>query len=407
MQYLDALEGLRSQGYPNEEITVRRYEIMQRFIEGVRNFELKRNLALMYAPGQYVETPPTVEALRFTVQQYLRMRGSTRSDNYPMIPPPQQQANIPQPNQSPVAPTPAQKMQQQQPPQPAAYQQQPMPPAAYRQQPQRACFNCGDPSHFVVDCPLKDRARKPVQQQVNSCHTNPTGSWVCASQPHGLNYDVFPASLPTQGTVAFCINCGRTEHSASECMASEQMSHEEQIRAAWYAPSPSQFDGLSQDDQVRVISIAEDGGPSRPVVVTCGEKQVLTTLEAPAPDCTETLISIHLLLSAEQKSRPTLTLSQLKEELCRNVKYTIAARPLPHFAREDETKLAPIQKVKTVSPVPVAINVDGVDMKFDAIVVLEGHFPQGLYLGRQELRCYNIGVQDAQGRLALMNGHPW
>ena len=116
MQYLDALEGLRSQGYPNEEVTVRRYEIMQRFIEGVRNFELKRNLALMYAPEQYVEAPPTMEALRFTVQQYLRMRGSARSDNYPMIPPPQQQANLPQPNQSPAAPLPAQKMQQQQPP---------------------------------------------------------------------------------------------------------------------------------------------------------------------------------------------------------------------------------------------------------------------------------------------------
>ena len=38
MQYLDALEGLRSQSYLNEEVTVRRYEIMQRFIEGVRNF---------------------------------------------------------------------------------------------------------------------------------------------------------------------------------------------------------------------------------------------------------------------------------------------------------------------------------------------------------------------------------
>ena len=50
MQYLDALEGLRSQGYPNEEVTVRRYEIMQRFIEGVRNFELKRNLALIGSP---------------------------------------------------------------------------------------------------------------------------------------------------------------------------------------------------------------------------------------------------------------------------------------------------------------------------------------------------------------------
>ena len=83
MQYLDALEGLRSQGFPNEEVAVGRYEIMQKFIEGVRSYELKRNLALMYAQEQYVDTPPTVEALRFTVQQYLRMRGSTLSENYP------------------------------------------------------------------------------------------------------------------------------------------------------------------------------------------------------------------------------------------------------------------------------------------------------------------------------------
>ena len=55
----------------------------------------------------------------------------------------------------------------------------------------------------------------------------------------------------------------------------------------------------------------------------------------------------------------------------------------------------------TISPVPVAINIDGVDMKLDAILVLEGHFPQGLHLGRQELRCYNIGVQDAQGEARI------
>ena len=176
---------------------------------------------------------------------------------------------------------------------------------------------------------------------------------------------------------------------------------EEQIRAAWYAPQTSQFDNTSQDDQVRVISVAEAGGPSRPFVVSCGEKQVLTTLKAPALNCTETFNSIHLLLSAEQKSRPELTLTQLKEELCTNTNHTIAARPLPHFASEDEAKLAPIQKVKTISPVSVAINVDGVDMNFDAIVVLEGHFPQGLYLGRQKLRCYTIGVQDAQGEARI------
>ena len=150
-----------------------------------------------------------------------------------------------------------------------------------------------------------------------------------------------------------------------------------------------------------MISVAEAGGPSRPIIVTCGKKQVLATLEAPAPNCTETLISIHLLLSAEQISRPDLTLAQLKEELCLNTKYTIAARPLPHFAREDETKLAPVQKVETNSPVPIAINIDGVDLKFDAIVVLEELFPQGLYFGHQELRCYNIGVQETQGEARI------
>ena len=40
-------------------------------------------------------------------------------------------------------------------------------------------------------------------------------------------------------------------------------------------------------------------------------------------------------------------------------------------------------------------------MKFDAIVVVEGYFPQGLYLGRQDFRCYNIGVQDTQGKARI------
>ena len=108
-----------------------------------------------------------------------------------------------------------------------------------------------------------------------------------------------------------------------------------------------------------------------------------------------------MLLSAEQKARPSLTLAQLKEELCRKTSPTIDSRHLPHFPSDDETKLAQIQKVKTIAPVPIAITVDGVEMRFDAIVVLEGHFPQRLYLGRQELRYYNIGVQDAHGEAQI------
>ena len=47
MQYLDALEGLRSQGFPQETITTKRYEILQRFMEGVRDPVLRRELAIV------------------------------------------------------------------------------------------------------------------------------------------------------------------------------------------------------------------------------------------------------------------------------------------------------------------------------------------------------------------------
>ena len=392
MQYLDALEGLRSQGFPNEDVTVRRYEIMQRFIEGVRSFELKRNLALMYAQEQYVDTPPTVEALRFTVQQYLHMRGPIRSENYPA--PQQHQEPLLASHQNPIPAAAPRAPNGQLPPQPVAVRQQPPKPS-------RACVNCGDPSHFVADRTLKDRAHKPVPQLITSCRTNPAGEWSCPSNSQGMNNDVVPAALPAQAPPTLRVTFDCTGNTASECMVPGNATTEEQVKAAWYAPVANSADIIDTDDQIRVISISEEGGPSRPVVVTCGEKQILTTLEAPAPDCTETLISIHLLLSAEQKARPNLTLAQLKEELCRNTSLTIASRPLSHFTRDDETKLAQIHKVKTIAPVPIAITVDGVDMKFDAIVVLEGHFPQGLYLGTQELRCYNIGVQDAQGEAQI------
>ena len=49
MQDLDALEGLRSQCFPIEEVTVRPYGILQKLIDGVRRLELRCNLPLMYA----------------------------------------------------------------------------------------------------------------------------------------------------------------------------------------------------------------------------------------------------------------------------------------------------------------------------------------------------------------------
>ena len=67
MQYLDALEGLRSQGFPDEPITTRRYEILHRFMDGVSDPVLQRELTVVFATEAYLADPPTVESLRFTV----------------------------------------------------------------------------------------------------------------------------------------------------------------------------------------------------------------------------------------------------------------------------------------------------------------------------------------------------
>ena len=74
MQYLDALEGLRSQGFPQEAITTKRYEILQCFMEGVRDPALRRELAIVYASEVFLTEPPTVESLRFTTRQLQRNR---------------------------------------------------------------------------------------------------------------------------------------------------------------------------------------------------------------------------------------------------------------------------------------------------------------------------------------------
>ena len=60
MQYLDALEDLRTPGFPEEPITTRSYENLQRFTDGVRDPVLQLELAALYAAESYLTEPPTV-----------------------------------------------------------------------------------------------------------------------------------------------------------------------------------------------------------------------------------------------------------------------------------------------------------------------------------------------------------
>ena len=74
MTFLDALESLRSKGFPGEDVTTRRYEIFQRFISGVRSVELQGALAAKYAEEKYVTEPPTEEELRYVATEYVGLR---------------------------------------------------------------------------------------------------------------------------------------------------------------------------------------------------------------------------------------------------------------------------------------------------------------------------------------------
>ena len=73
MQILDALESLRSKGYPEDTAVSRRYEIMQRFIQGVQSSEFHRVLVEKFSEAKFMDDPPTEEELRFLAQEYSRL----------------------------------------------------------------------------------------------------------------------------------------------------------------------------------------------------------------------------------------------------------------------------------------------------------------------------------------------
>ena len=77
MQFLDALKGLRTQGFPDEPITSRRYELLQRFIDGVSDPTLRQDLAVLYAAESYLTDPPTVKSFWLTTRQLQRHRPTT------------------------------------------------------------------------------------------------------------------------------------------------------------------------------------------------------------------------------------------------------------------------------------------------------------------------------------------
>ena len=96
-----------------------------------------------------------------------------------------------------------------------------------------------------------------------------------------------------------------------------------------------------------------------------------------------TLLSVHLLLASEQQTRPDWTSKKLKLELVSNPAVKGISLPL----RKEWYTEGEASTCKAYSPVHVHANIDGVEQKFDASVVVDV-LPQGVCVGPHELRCY-------------------
>ena len=125
-----------------------------------------------------------------------------------------------------------------------------------------------------------------------------------------------------------------------------------------------------------------------PLTVTNGTKQVQKCLESTTFDHSgRNILSVHLMLASEQQIHPDLTLEKLKLELASNPAVKRIFSPLTkEWYTEGEACTC-----TAYTPVPVHANIDGVDIKFDASVVV---FPQGVCLVPNEERCYSISKQE-------------
>ena len=327
-----------------------------------------------------------MESLRFTTRQLQRNRPkpthpqqpydprlAMRSQPHPFVPLPPNEMVMPQGVLLPPAPP------SNVPAAPAV-----MVPARV---PAGACFHCGQNGHFARECPNRDQARKPL----------------AASEPEGVKVtaeDTTDGILEGYPGIYQCTNCGVFDYAGVQCgeHTQTQKPTDELAYNRWAEVESADVAAHTvplEDDRALMLHPTESPAFHTPLTITCGAKQVQTCLKPTTFDPQgRTLISIHLLFAAEQVRMSTLTLAKLWVEL--SILYTRVELPRPkewYVPGESET-------LKTYSPVPVCATMNGVDVKFEACVVVDV-FPPGICLGPQELKSYSIDHQEPTGEARI------
>ena len=192
----------------------------------------------------------------------------------------------------------------------------------------------------------------------------------------------------------FCVNCGMTEHSASQCQ--NVTVHEDMAYSLWATP-PSDLHASSDSEMVLMLRPAENTHVAIPLNITCRKIQLQVNAEPTTFDPSgRTIISIRLLLAIEREQRPEMTIDDLIEEISVNPQYHQFTLPQP----EEWPVKGVTSTYHAYSPIPVKMNMDDLDIRFEATVITDA-FPPGICLGLQELRSYSINKQEPTGEARI------
>ena len=239
-----------------------------------------------------------------------------------------------------------------------------------------ACFNCGQNGHFAREYLNRDQARKPGGGQPN------------LDEAVKATMEDYAEGVPGKCSgVQFCVNYGKVDRVASPCMENPVSDDIAFIRwAETEAAGIATQTMPAECDRVLVLRPAEPPAMTPTLNVTCGEKQVQTTGKPTTFDpLGRTLISVHLVLAAERKQRTNLTSREMWLELAAKLAYKQidVSRP-DEWCGEGDSK-----PLSSYAPVPLNATLEGVDIRFDACVIMD-IIPPGICLGPQELKCYRI-----------------